>query len=144
MSIGAMRRALAIGTNALVVHWDDGVLAQIDLAPIIAAHPALAPLGDPEIFQEARLSEDGWSVEWPSCGVDFGAPQLRRWADEQAGRTMSHKAFRAWIDSHGFTLEAAARALSLSPRTLAHYLSGDQPVPRRVLLATMEYDRGER
>jgi len=57
--------------------------------------------------------EDGWSIEWPACGIDLGAAQLRRWADEQAGRAMPREAFRAWTERHGFTLDAAAEATGL-------------------------------
>ena len=83
---------------------------------------------------------DGWSVEW-SAGIDFGSTQLRRWADEQAGETMAPAAFRAWVDGHGFTLDRAAAALGVSRRTVAYYLSGEQPVPKTVMLATIGFDR---
>lgn len=139
MSIGRIESAIARGQTVLAVAWDDGHRAEIDLAPIIAAHPALAPLADPDGFPQ--LAEDGWSVEWPLCGIDFGAAQLRRWADEQAGEAMPREAFRAWLDRHGLTLDAAAGALGLSRRTIAYYLSGEQPVPKTVMLATEGYDR---
>lgn len=141
MNIGKIESAVTRGTNGLVIEWDDGARDEIDLAPIIAAHPALAPLADPEAFHRVHVSEDGWSLEWPRCGIDFGAPQLRRWADEQAGRTMSSDAFRAWMKRHGLTLDTAAEALGLSRRTIAYYLSGEQPVPKTVMLATEGYDR---
>jgi hypothetical protein len=86
------------------------------------------------------VAEDGWSIEWPVCGVDFGAAQLRRWADEQAGEAMPADAFRAWLTRHSFTLDRAAEALGLSRRTIAYYLSGEQPVPKTVMLATEGYD----
>ena len=88
-----------------------------------------------------RVAEDGWSIEWPDSGIDLGAPQLRRWADEQAGEAMPAKAFRAWTERHGMTLDQAAVALGLSRRIIAYYLSGEQPVPKTVMLATEGYDR---
>jgi len=136
-----MERVFTRGNNGLVIHWDDGLHDEVDLAPIIAAHPALAALTDPEAFHRVHLSEDGWSIEWPEAGLDFGAPQLRRWADEQAGRAMPREGFRAWVDRHAFTLDAAAEALGLSRRTIAYYLSGEQPIPKTVMLATEGYDR---
>ncbi len=141
MSIGRIESVVTRGAASLVIRWDDGARDEIDLAPIIAAHPVLTPVADPETFHRVHLSEDGWSVEWPACGIDFGAAQLRRWADEQTGRAMPREAFRAWVDRHGFTLDAAAEALGLSRRTIAYYLSGEQPVPRTVMLATEGYDR---
>jgi hypothetical protein len=59
----------------------------------------LAPLADREAFHRLRLAQDGWSVEWPSVGIDLGAAQLRRWADEQSGEPTPAAAFRAWMDA---------------------------------------------
>lgn len=138
--IGKMTSISVVGDAALAIAWDDGRTARVDLGGNIARRPMLAPLADRAAFARAALSDDGWSVEWPS-GIDFGAPQLRRWAEEQAGEAMPSADFRAWIDSHGFTLDRAAEALGLSRRTIAYYLSGEQPVPKTVMLATRGYDR---
>lgn len=139
MSIGRIKAIEPQGRSVLVITWDDGRRAEVDLAPIIAAHPMLAPLADPDAF--AVASKDGWSVEWPACGIDLGSAQLRRWADEQAGEAMPAVAFRAWMEGHGLTLDRAAEALGLSRRTVAYYLSGEQPVPKTVMLATEGYDK---
>lgn len=139
MSIGLIKKIEPRGRSVLAVTWDDGRCAEVDLGPIIAAHPALAPLADGNSF--AVAAEDGWSVEWPACGIDLGSAQLRRWADEQAGEAMPAEAFRAWIERHGLTLDRAAEALGLSRRTVAYYLSGEQPVPKTVVLATEGYDK---
>ncbi len=139
MSIGRIESVAMRAKSALVVTWDDGCRAEIDLAPIIADHPKLRPLADPDSFPVR--SDDGWSVEWPHCGIDLGSPQLRRWADEQRGEVMSATAFRAWMQRHGHTLDAAAEALGLSRRTVAYYLSGEQPVPKTVMLATEGFDK---
>lgn len=138
MSIGKMRSASLQAPATVVVAWDDGHRARINLAPIIAGRPALARLIEPEAF--VSVSEDGWSLEWPHCGIDFGSSQLRRWADEQAGEAMPAEAFRAWMEQHALTLDRAAEALGLSRRTIAYYLSGEQPVPKTVMLATEGYD----
>ncbi|MEP6869391.1 MAG: DUF2442 domain-containing protein [Novosphingobium sp.] len=140
MSIGIITAVTVSGDRAITLTWDDGEIAPVNLAATIAALKALAPLTDPVEFSQARLSHDGWSVEWPS-GIDFGAPQLRRWAHEQSGKAMPPALFRAWIDRHHFTLDRAAEALGLSRRTVAYYLSGEQPVPRTVMLATVGFDR---
>jgi Protein of unknown function (DUF2442) len=140
MSIGKLTAVSIAGGQALAVTWDDGRTAQVDLAGVIAGRKVLAPLADAAAFAGAALSADGWSVEWP-CGVDFGAPQLRRWADEQSGEVMPAAAFRTWMESHAFTLDRAADALGLSRRMIAYYLSGEQPVPKTVMLATEGFDR---
>ncbi|HYG28707.1 MAG TPA: helix-turn-helix transcriptional regulator [Allosphingosinicella sp.] len=48
--------------------------------------------------------------------------------------------FRAWMERHDLTRDAAAEALGLSRRTIGYYLSGEQPVPKTVMLATEGYD----
>jgi hypothetical protein len=140
MSIGKITGVTLISASAISVAWDDGEATPIDLASIIAARPASQPLAKAAEFAAVTVSDDGWSLEWP-CGIDFGAPQLRRWADEQAGLNMAPAAFRAWVDSHSFTIDAAASALGLSRRIIAYYLSGEQPIPKTVQLATIGYDR---
>jgi Protein of unknown function (DUF2442) len=140
MGIGKLTGVSAVGEKALALTWDDGRTATIDVSSVIAGRKALASLADPAVFAEAALSQDGWSVEWPS-GIDFGAQQLRRWADEQSGEVMAATAFRAWMESHAFTLDRAAEALGLSRRMIAYYLSGEQPVPKTVMLATVGFDR---
>ena len=142
MSIGKITALSVSGRTAITVTWDDGVVAPVELGAMIAERNALSPLADPAEFARVSLSDDGWAVEWPS-GIDFGAAQLRRWADEQAENAMPPAKFRAWIESHAFTLDRAAEALGLSRRTVAYYLSGEQPVPRTVMLATVGYDRRE-
>jgi hypothetical protein len=140
MSIGRIESAITRGETGLAVTWDDGRRSAIDLAGIVGARAALAPLSDPEIFHGIRVSDDGWSVEWPGCGIDFGSDQLRRWADEQEGEAMPAGDFRAWMGRHGLSRDAAAEALGLSRRTIGYYLSGEQPVPKTVMLATEGYD----
>ena len=139
MSIGKITGVTPVSALVISVAWDDNEMTAIDLAPIIASRTALRPLVQADEFAAVTVSQDGWSLEWP-CGIDFGAPQLRRWADEQAGRIMAPAAFRAWVESHGFTIDAAAAALGLSRRTIAYYLSGEQPISNTVMLATIGYD----
>lgn len=133
--IGKITNVAVIGDKRLEIEWDDGHEAPVDLSEVIAAHKALAPLKKKSEFARVNVSEDGWSIEWPA-GVDFGAPQLRRWADEQAGEVMRVADFRAWMDEHGLTQEGAAIALGLSRRMIAYYLSGEKPIPKTVMLAT--------
>ena len=140
MSIGKITSVSVTGPSTLNLQWDDGRRGQIDLSAIIAAHPALGSLTSADVFAGVAISSDGWSLEWLG-ELDFGSAQLRRWADEQAGETMPAVAFRNWIEAHTMTLDAAAAALGLSRRTIAYYLSGEQPVPKTVMLATLGYER---
>jgi hypothetical protein len=133
--IGKITSVAVVADRRLEIEWDDGRVAPVDLSGVIAAHKALAPLKKKGEFARVAVSPDGWSLEWPS-GVDFGAQQLRRWADEQAGDVMPVADFRAWMDDHDLTQEAAAQALGLSRRMIAYYLSGEKPIPKTVMLAT--------
>lgn len=81
--IGKLVSVRVLGGQQLEVRWDDGATGKVDLAPVIAAHANLAPLTDPVEFARVHLSMDAWSLEWP-CGIDFGAPQLRVWAEAPA------------------------------------------------------------
>ena len=135
MTIGKIVAVDVIGAQRLELAWDDGRRLPLDLSAVIANHKSLTPLSRKGEFSSVSISSDGWSLEWP-CGIDFGAAQLRRWADEQAGEVMRAADFRAWMDRHGLTQDAAAQALGLSRRTIAYYLSGEKPIPKTVLLAT--------
>ncbi len=140
MSIGKLKGVSVAGERVLALTWDDGHTAVVDLGGVIADRKALTDLFDPANFGAVALSDDGWSIEWPQ-GVDFGTMQLRRWADEQSGEAMTASAFRAWMEAHSLTLDRAAEALGLSRRTIAYYLSGEQPVSKTVMLATEGYVR---
>ncbi|HYD72266.1 MAG TPA: helix-turn-helix transcriptional regulator [Candidatus Binatia bacterium] len=133
--IGKIASIAIVGDKRLEIAWDDDHVALVDLTGVVGTHKALAPLKKKIEFARVAVSSDGWSLEWPS-GVEFGAPQLRRWADEQAGEIMPVSDFRAWMDEHDLTQEAAAQALGLSRRMIAYYLSGEKPIPKTVMLAT--------
>jgi hypothetical protein len=135
MAIGKLTSLAVTGANALELTWDDGHVARVDLGEVIAGHAGLKPIRAAKAFAKAKLSKDGWSVEWPG-DIDFGSPQLRRWADEQSGEAMRAEDFRRWMEEHELTLDSAASALGLSRRMVAYYLSGEKAIPKTVLLAT--------
>lgn len=135
MAIGKLKSIKLAGGNTLQLVWDDGHAARVDLGPVIAAREGLKPIRTAKAFAHAELSNDRWSVEWPE-EIDFGSTQLRRWADEQAGEAMPAANFREWMEAHGLTLDAAARALGLSRRMVAYYVSGEKVIPKTVMLAT--------
>ena len=137
-TLGKIASVAVLGLGRLEIGWDDGQVATVDISETIAARAALAPLRDREEFARLSISDDSWSLEWP-CGVEFGATQLRRWADEQAGEIMPPALFRAWIEKHQLTQEHAAQALGLSRRMIAYYLNGEKPIPKTVWLATEGY-----
>lgn len=138
--LGKIESVAVIGPQKLEVSWDDGRVAAVDFSELIASRAALASLRKAKEFARVAVSEDGWSLEWPS-GIDFGAAQVRRWADEQTGEIMAPAAFRAWVERHDLTQEAAAQALGLSRRMVAYYLSGEKVIPKTVMLATEGWER---
>lgn len=83
MAIGKMIRAEARAELELAIEWDDGFLGICNLAPLLSRVAALEPLLNKKTFGAVRLSDDGWSLEWPG-GIDFGAPQIRRWCEDKA------------------------------------------------------------
>ena len=88
-----------------------------------------------------RRADDGWSEEWPVVGIDLGAAQLRRRADEQSGDAMPAAAFRAWTERHASPSTEPPKPSASPRRTVACCLSGEQPVPKAVMLATEGYDK---
>jgi hypothetical protein len=64
----------------------------------------------------------------------IGDVALRELAREQAGEWGPER-FDAWMAEHGLSLNAAADALGLSRRMIAHYRTGSRPIPRVVALA---------
>jgi hypothetical protein len=136
MAVGKLKSVATGPRHTLSLMWDDGHAAIVSLDSIIDSHAGLKPIRSAKAFAQAKLSRDGWSVEWPG-DIDFGAPQLRRWAGEQAGEIMPVADFRAWMTAHKLTLDSAAKALGLSRRMVAYYQSGEKPIPRTVMLATL-------
>jgi hypothetical protein len=135
MAVGKLVSLAVTGPNALELEWDDGHSARVNLADVVINHPGLKSIRTAKAFAKAAIAKDSWSVEWPG-DIDFGSPQLRRWADEQSGETMRASDFRAWMEMHDLTLDGAASALGLSRRMIAYYASGEKPIPKTVLLAT--------
>jgi Protein of unknown function (DUF2442) len=90
LMIGKLETVSVLSPRRLRLAWDDGRAIAVDLTDLIAARPVLSALRDAQEFASVRLSADRWSLEWPS-GVDFGATQLRRWAEEQATALASSK-----------------------------------------------------
>jgi hypothetical protein len=103
VSLGRLTGVAVAHDCRLSLRWDDGRSAEVDLATVVASRTVLRSLADATTFAGARVSDDGWSVEWPDEGIDFGAQQLRRWADEQAGEAMPLAEFRAWLRRHDLT-----------------------------------------
>lgn len=115
--------------------WEDGYTALVDLTRTLHTFKVFSRHREnPELFRSVHVADDGWSIEWAD-GMDLGTDELRRLALEQAGESMSPGAFRAWMERHGLTDRKAADMLGISRRMVTYYKSGEQIIPKYILLA---------
>ena len=128
--------------HTLRVRWTNGKAFPVDLTETVNRLKGLRPLRDRRFFQRVFASEGGHSVEWPG-ELDIGAARLWELALEQNGRADA-AAFIRWRWKHGLSLTRAAEALGISRRTVAYYVSGDEPVPSYILLACKGWEAEQR
>lgn len=105
----------------------------MDLRDFVQRLKGLRPLRDPTVFAHAEVGEGGFSVVWPG-DLDIGADRLYEMALEQNGRADA-ATFIRWRWRNKLSLSKAAESLGVSRRMVAYYESGEQEVPRTVLLA---------
>jgi len=122
-----------IGACILQAKWQNGRKLPVDLAEPIHRLKGLRALRDPAVFARAEVGEGGHSVVWPG-DLDIGAARLWELALEQNGHADAAEFIR-WRWRHGLSLSGAAEALGISRRQVAYYATGEEPVPRYILLA---------
>jgi hypothetical protein len=124
----------ATGEQSVTLRFLDTEKAfSVDLRAIVSRYKRLKVLQDPKLFARVALGEGGHSLEWPG-ELDIGADTLWELALEQNGRADAAEFIR-WRWKHGLSLTKAAEALGISRRSVAYYASGEEPVPRSILLA---------
>jgi len=129
-----------VAPSSLHLVFADGVQLLVELREIIARHPSLSALSDPNLFSTAAIGEWGGSVVWnDNDQLELAADNLRARGIEQAGG-YSHELIWNWMTRHKLNLDQAAEALGLSRRMLAYYRSGTKPVPRTVALALLGWE----
>jgi len=121
------------GGYTLRIRWVNGKTLAIDLQEPIHKFKRMHALRDKATFAQVSKGEGDHSVVWPG-GIDMGADRLWEMTLEQNGR-MDALEFLRWRWRHGLSLTEGAKALDLSRRQVAYYVSGERPVPRYVLLA---------
>jgi len=126
----------------LIVRWTNNQEMTVSLEEPVYRLKGLRPLRTQAVFARAAVGEGGCSVVWPG-DIDMGADRLWEMALEQNGHADAAEFIR-WRWKHGLSLTAAAEALGLSRRTVAYYVSGEQEVPRTVLLALKGWEKEER
>lgn len=129
--------AIAVsGPVSLRLCFADGASFDLDLGPSIGKHRALAALGAPELFAQARLDARGGYVIWIEDDLEMAADNLRNLAVEQAGG-IGHERLWNWMHENALTQARAAEAIGISRRMLNYYLSGARPIPKTVWLACL-------
>jgi len=129
--------AIAVsGPVKLRLCFGDGANFDLDLAPTIGKHRALAALAEPELFARARLDARGGCVIWIEDDLEMAADNLRNLAVEQAGG-IGHERLWNWMHDNALTQARAAEAIGISRRMLNYYLSGARPIPKTVWLACL-------
>lgn len=117
----------------LRVSFANGKTFTVDLREFVHQFKGLRPLREHAAFARVDVGEGGHSLVWPG-DIDMGADRLYEMALEQSGRADT-VAFIRWRWRHGLSLSEAAEALGISRRQVAYYASGEQDVPRTILLA---------
>ena len=101
------------GAYEVVVSWASGPRERkadiVDLAPIVLTHKFYRPLRDnAEMLKTVHINDDGAAIAWGADdAIDMAATSIERLAEE----TMTSADFRAWLERHKFTYDAAAAQL---------------------------------
>ena len=94
---------------------------------------------DPELLQKARVGEFGHDIVW-NDDLSLSGDNLRAEAVEQGGG-ISHERIWNWMHRNRLTLDTASEALGISRRMLAYYRNGEKPVPKRIWLACLGFEK---
>ncbi|MDR1310690.1 MAG: DUF2442 domain-containing protein [Burkholderiaceae bacterium] len=123
----------ALPESRLRVEYVGGNLIEVDLTPLIAHSRAMRHLADPSLFAAVCVGDYGWTVVWDN-NAELSSDRLMEMALEQQGRTDAIE-FRRWQERNHLSLNAAAKAIGVTRRTISQYRTGARPVPRTVMLA---------
>jgi hypothetical protein len=132
----------AVGPSRLHVVWAEGNRAgraeTVDLMPVVGSYKIYRPLrGNAELFETARLIEDGDAVAWRNGeeDIEMSADMIEHVAEQE----MSPDDFARFLKRNKLTQDAAGALLGRSRRQIGYYLERG-PVPRIVALACAGYE----
>jgi hypothetical protein len=122
------------------VKWNESLrphsVEEVDLEPLIETLKFYKPLrGNRKLFRTVHIVEDGDAIAWGNDEIDMAATSIERLAEE----SMTADEFKAFLSSNSLTRQRAATALGRSPRQIAYYITGQQPIPRILVLACYGY-----
>jgi hypothetical protein len=130
----------ALATSKLALTFINEQQFVLDLSDDLQAFPGLHPLQNAEAFAQARLGDDGWTVEWPGLDIQIGADTLFLDAQAQAATDENTRIFINWRARTGLPLAMAAEALGVSTRSITRYSNGRESAPRTLALACLGWD----
>ena len=84
-----------VGTYALRLRFDDGLVRTIDFDSILAGE-LFGPLRDPELFGQVTLDPEVRTVVWPT-GADFDPATLHDWPEHEPS---FRAAAQRWAQNH--------------------------------------------
>jgi hypothetical protein len=127
----------------LRITWESGKQNKVDVGEYLQA-PGHEQLRDPAFFAGVQVEEWGHGVEWPAADIGIPAQALYRLSKEQSGDAFPTAEFNAWMERHGLSFSAAARALHLTRRTIIYYSTGAKPIPAYIGLACKGWEADHR
>jgi len=124
----------------LAIVWAEGSRGGradfVDLAPVINTYKPYRLLrNNGELFQTARLVDDGNVVEWGDGTIDMSAELI----EDIANGAMTPQDFDSFLRRNDLTQEAAAALLGCSRRQIENFISTGF-IPRVVALACCGYE----
>ncbi len=132
----------ALQPFSLEIEWTTGETLRVDVERLLKRFKLYEPVRNPRVFRQADVDSWGHAVTWPG-DIDMGADTLYGLSREQAGEWGPEK-FDAWMQRNGLSLTAAAEALDMTRRMIAHYRTGSRPIPRVVALACEGWEARQR
>ena len=108
----------------LAIVWAEGSRTGradfVDLAPVINTYKLYRPLrNNEELFQTARLVDDGNVVEWGDGTIDMPAELI----EDIANEAMTPQDFASFLRRNDLTQEDAAALLGYSRRQIENFVS---------------------
>lgn len=133
--------AKALKGMRVLVSFEDGWSAEVDMAGFVSGFKSLKPLANAALFTQIALEEWGSGLTWDNEGpLSIAATTVYRLACEQAGDPA--RSFDAWMMQHGFSASKAADVLGMSRRNIINYRTATRPIPKVVQLACKAVDMG--
>lgn len=129
----------ASGPQELSLTWSDGSRSTHNLRSFLERKAIARPLLEQTAFATVARDPEGFFVFWPGTPVELSTDWFVEGGDRHApaASPMSAEEFAGWIDEMNLTVSEASGHLGVSVRQIRYYLSGGQPVPKKVFLACM-------